>query len=339
MISELQLGIEPAQQKSRGIVLPEANFGVPSPVEAAQMARRRYQKPSPFREGSWWWINPWQDAFQNGKIERKRKRIKVCPATQPEREAKKIADELLRPMNQGLDAIGSAMPFKVYVDGTYTPLVLPLMANTTQMSYQYTLNKYILPAFGERPLRDMTAHELQRYFSGMATTAITPNTVLKIKEVLSSVLGSAMRYDLLTKNPMLAIKVPRSKVVNKRKAKPHLTPEEFDRLLEAVAEPYATMIYVAVYSGLRVSELAGLRWTDVHADALTVDERYCRGDWSVPKTEGSSATIGVDRSVINRIHLLKTKEVEISWGGQGAKKRIKLVRADAPMDLVFQSLS
>ena len=113
MISELQLGIEPAQQKSRGIVLPEANFGVPSPVEAAQMARRRYQKPSPFREGSWWWINPWQDAFQNGKIERKRKRIKVCPATQPEREAKKIADELLRPMNQGLDAIGSAMPFKV----------------------------------------------------------------------------------------------------------------------------------------------------------------------------------------------------------------------------------
>jgi len=225
------------------------------------------------------------------------------------------------------------------MDGTYTPLVLPLMANTTQMSYQYTLNKYILPAFGERPLRDMTAHELQRYFSGMATTAITPNTVLKIKEVLSSVLGSAMRYDLLTKNPMLAIKVPRSKVVNKRKAKPHLTPEEFDRLLEAVAEPYATMIYVAVYSGLRVSELAGLRWTDVHADALTVDERYCRGDWSVPKTEGSSATIGVDRSVINRIHLLKTKEVEISWGGQGAKKRIKLVRADAPMDLVFQSLS
>ena len=225
------------------------------------------------------------------------------------------------------------------MDGTYTPLVLPLMANTTQMSYQYTLNKYILPAFGERPLRDMTAHELQRYFSGMATTAITPNTVLKIKEVLSSVLGSAMRYDLLTKNPMLAIKVPRSKVVNKRKAKPYLTPEEFDRLLEAVAEPYATMIYVAVYSGLRVSELAGLRWTDVHADALTVDERYCRGDWSVPETEGSSATIGVDRSVINRIHLLKTKEVEISWGGQGAKKRIKLVRADAPMDLVFQSLS
>ena len=225
------------------------------------------------------------------------------------------------------------------MDGTYTPLVLPLMANTTQMSYQYTLNKYILPAFGERPLRDMTAHELQRYFSGMATTVITPNTVLKIKEVLSSVLGSAMRYDLLTKNPMLAIKVPRSKVVNKRKAKPHLTPEEFDRLLEAVAEPYATMIYVAVYSGLRVSELAGLRWTDVHADALTVDERYCRGDWSVPETEGSSATIGVDRSVINRIHLLKTKEVEISWGGQGAKKRIKLVRADAPMDLVFQSLS
>ena len=42
------------------------------------------------------------------------------------------------------------------------------------------------------------------------------------------------------------------------------------------------MIYVAVHSGLRVSELVGLKWEDVRdeegAEAITVDERYCRGD-------------------------------------------------------------
>ncbi len=68
-----------------------------------------------------------------------------------------------------------------------------------------------------------------------------------------------MRYDLLTRNPLLAVQIPRSKVVNKKKQKPHITPEEFDRLVA-------------------------------------------------------------------------------NWGGKGAKKRIKLVRSDAPHDLVFPSL-
>jgi integrase len=69
-----------------------------------------------------------------------------------------------------------------------------------------------------------------------------------------------------------------------------------------------------------------------------VDERFCRGDWSVTKTVASSTTIPVDRSVTDRIRRLKTLEVEVNWGGKGAKKRLKVVRSDRPQDLVFQSL-
>lgn len=216
--------------------------------------------------------------------------------------------------------------------------MLPLLASTTQASYEGTLRKYLIPAFGDMPLRDMGTLTLQKYFSGMGTCALSGDTVLKIEEVLSSVLGSAVRYDLLAKNPMLAVEIPRTKVVNRKKQKPHITPGEFERLVELVDEPYATMIYVAVFSGLRVSELVGLRWEDVHDDAITVDERYCRGDWSVTKTEGSAMTIGVSPTVIARIYRLKTIEVELNWGGKGARKRIKLVRSDGPQDLVFQSV-
>ena len=302
------------------------------------MAARRYQQPKPFREGHWWWINPWQDEFKEGRLERKRKRMKVCPAETPEREARKIATELLRPMNQGLQTIGSATRFGEYVNGTYRPTVLPLMASTTQASYEGTLRKYLMPAFGDMPLRDLSTLTLQKYFSGLGSSELGGDTVLKIKEVLSAVLGSAVRYDLLIKNPLLAVQIPRTKVVNKKRQKPLITPEEFERLVDFVDEPYATMIYVAVFSGLRVSELVGLKWDDVRDDGIIVDERYCRGDWSVTKTVGSSTIIGVALSVISRIRRLKTLEVEINWGGKGAKKRIKLVRADGPEDLVFQSL-
>ena len=61
--------------------------------------------------------------------------------------------------------------------------------------------------------------------------------------------------------------------------KPHITPEQFDALVNLMAEPYATMVYVCVMAGLRVSELIGLKWEDVHMDSLTIDERFCRGDW------------------------------------------------------------
>jgi integrase len=328
----------PCDATKGAIVMDEANQLAPLRGDFSAMARRRFQNCKPFREGNWWWITPWQDEFKEGRIERKKKRIKVCPVDTPEREARKIVNEMLRPMNQGLQTIGSATRFAEYVNGTYLPTVLPLLASTTQSSYEGTLRKYLMPTFGEMPLRDLSTLSLQKYFSGMGTSNLGGDTVLKIKEVLSAVLTSAVRYDLLTKNPLLAVQIPRTKAVNRRKQKPHITPEEFEKLVEFVAEPYSTMIYVAVFSGLRVSELVGLKWEDVQEDRLTVDERYCRGDWSITKTAGSSTTIGVAPSVIARINRLRTLEVEINWGGKGARKRIKLVRSDRPKDLVFQSL-
>jgi integrase len=250
---------------------------------------------------------------------------------------------MLRPMNQGLQTIGSATRFAEYVNGTYRPVVLPLLASTTKASYEGTLRKYLIPAFGDTPLRDMSTLNLQQYFSDLGASALSGSTVLKIKEVLSSVLTSAVGYELLAKNPMLGVRILRNKVVNqKKKKKPHLTPGEFEQLANLVEEPYSTMTYVAVHSGLRVSELVGLKWEDVRdeegAEAITVDERYSRGDWSVTKTVASSTTIPVDRSVTDRIRRLKTLEVEVNWGGKDAKRRIKLVRSDRPQDLVFQSL-
>jgi hypothetical protein len=58
--------------------------------------------------------------------------MRIAPATVPEREARKIAAEYLRPQNQGLELIGSATNFSEYVENTYKPLLMPLMAKTTQ---------------------------------------------------------------------------------------------------------------------------------------------------------------------------------------------------------------
>lgn len=114
------------------------------------------------------------------------------------------------------------------------------------------------------------------YFANRAGGVEYP-TLLKIRDALSSILRSAVDAEFLEKDPLDGLKLPKDK--RPRRAKPVLTPQQFDDLLELIPEPYATMVCVCLWAGLRASEVIGLRWRDIHPDAIVISERYCRGDW------------------------------------------------------------
>lgn len=148
-------------------------------------------------------------------------------------------------------------------------------------------------------------------------------------------MDSAVKYGYLVKTPMEGVRLAWQKV-GRRQQKPHITFEQLEQIVSRMQEPYATMVYVAVFSGLRISELIGLRWDDVWECELNVDERCCRGDWSQPKSEASNAAVPVPRHVIERIHRLKLLTVDGKCGH--AVRKYKLVKSDGPGDLVFQSV-
>jgi integrase len=324
------------QNVSSAIIADKANTGtIPLKGDLERMARRRFQDPKPFRNGNWWYIQVRQNTYRDGKLGRKKVWKKLAPASMAAREVRKIAAETLRPLNQGLETIGSATGFAQYVEDTYLPVVMPLMAKSTQDRYRGVISNYLLPAFGELCLRDLTPLAIQRYFSNLATSSLAHESRDKIRDVLSSILGSAVQYGLLVKNPAKTVRLPAEKI-GRRKIKPFVSPEQFERLIVLIPEPYATMVYVATYTGLRVSELAGLRWNDIHEDSITIDERYCRGDWGAPKSQASNATIGVNRCVIERIHRLKSLTTEVRAGR--AVRKYQVVKSAAPDDLVFQSV-
>ena len=276
------------------------------------MSRRKYQKPTPRREGRQWVLYYWDDDFVDGEGRRKRKRHVLGPATMGQREAEKIRDEFLRPLNQGLVTIQSATKFADYVESVYKPVVLPTMAKSTRDRAMSVYENHLLPAFGPMCLRDITPLTVQRYVSGLADSKLSQESKDKIRDVFSSILRSAVRYRLLVTNPAVGVRLPAPK--NGKRSKPYITQETFSRLLVLMAEPYATMVFVAVYTGLRVSELIGLKWRNVHADSITVEQRCCRGDWGAPKSEASNATIPVNRVVTERIERLKVMVVEVKAG-------------------------
>jgi hypothetical protein len=69
--------------------------------------------------------------------------------------------------------------------------------------------------------------------------------------MLSSILGTAGRYQLLVKNPIEGVQLP-PKRRGKKTAKPNNTAEQFDQILAGILEPYATMVFVCVLIRLRV---------------------------------------------------------------------------------------
>jgi len=323
------------RRESRGIVLPEANTVIPLKGDFERMARRRFQDPKPKRRGDWWIIQVRQDVVVSGRLKRINKRVRLAPATMTEREVRKVATEYLRPLNQGIQEVGSAVSFAQYVQQEYMPVVMPLLAKSTRDRYKGVLKNYLLPTFGELCLRDLTPLSVQKYFSNMATSPLAHESKDKIRDVLSSVLVSAVKYEFLVRNPVENVRMPTERRGKKRN-KPYLTVQQFGELVALIPEPYATMVYVAIYTGLRVSELAGLRWDDIHDDSITIDERYCRGDWGTPKSDCSNATIAVNRCVIERIHRLKILTIRVRAGR--AVRKYRAVKADGPNDLVFQSV-
>jgi integrase len=297
------------------------------------MARRRYQDPKPERRGNWWTVRIWKDKFQNGVRTRYQQRVKLCDANQNQREAARLASELIRPLNQGLISIGGGVNFMRYVENNYTTGTLPRLASTTQEAYQAAIRNHLTPKMGRLSLADVSKPLLKNFFAGLAQEVNYP-TVIKVRDSLSSILRSAVEDELLVKNPLDGLTLPKDK--RPRKTKPTLSPEQFNNLLQLVAEPYATMLYVAVWTGLRVSELIGLKWRCVHSDSITIEERYTRGDWSVPKTQASAATIGVSPEVIVRLLHLKSLTVDVRAGR--AIRKYKLVKSADPDALVFQSV-
>jgi integrase len=121
------------------------------------------------------------------------------------------------------------------------------------------LKNYLNPEFGDLMLRELTLERLQGYFTELQQSNLSAESVDKIRDVLSALLRTGVEYGRLNSNSAEKIRLKKRKLT---KPKPFLRIEQFFALLELLNEPYSTMVYVAVFTALRVSELAGLKWTN-----------------------------------------------------------------------------
>lgn len=81
------------------------------------------------------------------------------------------------------------------------------MAKSTQARYMSVIKNYLNPAFGSKCMRDLTPLTLQQYFSGITSSKLSYESRDKIRDVMSSILSSAVTYGILVKNPMEGVRL------------------------------------------------------------------------------------------------------------------------------------
>lgn len=158
------------------------------------------------------------------------------------------------------------MLFGVYCTQWYNARIVPTVADSTRESYRHMLNKYVLPAFGERNLRAISSMDVQQWindFAGMSNTQITLAAT-----VMRGVFRTALSDNLIVTDPTTQLLLPRASKPAERRA---LTDAETQALLPLMDTTrdgqYLAVLY---YLGLRPGEARGLQWGDFDWTARSV---------------------------------------------------------------------
>lgn len=150
---------------------------------------------------------------------------------------------------------------------------------STAKNYQTCLDKRICAAFGKRKIGTLTPLEIQEFIDSLPTPRVANNTLA----VMRALFRWAESMNLAPYNPALAVK---RKPEKKRDIKP-LTHEQARKILAACDERDRLILATALYSGLRIGELAALTWSDFEGNGLRVRRTYGKGEFSEPKSENS----------------------------------------------------
>ena len=117
------------------------------------------------------------------------------------------------------------------------------------------------PAFGDRPIDEVTPADVRGVLAKMRDQGRAPATCNRALAALSVVMEAAKGWEYIHHNPCRGQRLKEG-----RKVPRYLTRAEVPRFLAAASDKWRGFFATAVYTGMRLSELTGLRWRDVNLD-------------------------------------------------------------------------
>lgn len=274
-----------------------------------------------------------------------------------EKVVQAFAVEFESRVKNGLVLAGEKTTLREFVDRWREEYAAQNLEPGTLERYNAEIDDKILPMLGHMILTDIKPHNINAFYVAMTKDGVrrdgkpggySKGTIAKTANVLSSILKTAVDWEVLNRNPCDKVRVHGEDVADKLK---FFTPAQVGCFLDSIEKPYKiytrghsriddtgiqyevgdytltrtmpeqlrVLFNLAVYSGLRKGELLALQWSDIDFINCTVSvtkaatvvngKQVCKA----PKTKTSRREVSIPSFLTERLHNMmveqaKTKE-------------------------------
>lgn len=246
--------------------------------------------------GSWQII--WDEPSLGGKRKQKTMTIKGA-----KRDAQRKLREILTSIDEGRykretrQTVGDHLDFWLKtIEGT--------VAESTFVRYTYIVNKRLKPEFGGFGISALRPVDIQAIYKGWEKGGLSPRTIRLQHAVLRRALNAAVKWEIITRNPALAVEPP----LRDDYTPNIISDKDVASVLSAVkGTDYEGIITLAICTGMRRGELCALMWDDVDLEAKRLS--VCRtANWlegrlviTSPKTSGSRRMVDLPDGVVEML--------------------------------------
>jgi integrase len=187
------------------------------------------------------------------------------------------------------------------------------LERTTMETYRLLLDLHVVPLIGDVKLSQLTV-PMVRAFEDRLHVDRSPTMIRKAIKALGAILADAQERGLTAQNVVRSLRTHRSHGKERRadariKGKLKIgvdipSPDEIRTLIPHLSGRWRPLLLTAIFTGLRASELRGLRWADIDLKRgeLHVRQRADKfGAIGRPKSEAGERAVPLAPLLINTL--------------------------------------
>jgi integrase len=161
--------------------------------------------------------------------------------------------------------------------------------HSTKVTYEGYLNKWILPRWRSHTLGQISAGEVELWLRSLP---LARSSCAKIRNLMSVMFNHGMRHEICDRNPIRLVR----QSAKRRKIPELLSVSEVQRLIAALPLRERTLVLLDFGTGLRMSELFALKWSDInfHTCEISITRSIVMQVVGPCKTEASQKPIPLD---------------------------------------------
>lgn len=241
------------------------------------------------------------------------KRIRDTKTFNTKKEAELYLSKQKSALNDGTYIEPSKMTVAQALDDWMENQIKPNRAPSTYSSYKVNVENHIKPQIGHIELQKLSPSDVQALYKTLINNKdLSERSIRYIRDNLHSCLKRFVNAQVIPRNVCEFTEIPKARPSTGGGA--FYTPNEVNKLINAVRnDRFASVVYLGLV-GLRRSEIAALTWNDINFNkkVIYVNKNYVvtGGEKHIGscKTKSSVRTVAVPATIMNYLKEYKENQ-------------------------------